>query len=71
MVAEAQFVEAADHAEAAEPRGRERRQKSRSGEDLDHQEDRAERNETIHPGQHQPRDRVHQDSAESVHRQSC
>ena len=49
-----QFVEAADHGEAAEPRARERRQQSRSGEDPDHQEDRAERNETSHPREDQP-----------------
>ena len=48
---EAQFVEAAEHGEAAEPRGRERRQQSRSGEAPDHQEDRAERNGFDHPGE--------------------
>ena len=52
----AQFVEAADPGEAAESRGRERRQQSRSGEDPDHQENRAERNETSHTGEDQPQD---------------
>ena len=53
-----QFVQAADHGEAAEPRGRERRQQSRSGED-------PETNETSH---HETSTKIPQ---RSVHRQSC
>ena len=30
-----------------------------------------QKDETSHPGEDQPRDRVDQDFAESVHRQSC